>query len=208
MLPQKVVLDYVLELPTQAKDAKRRGLSKDIAKLLVMTEAEKIERESFLLGLGELIYVSRRKDEVIHAVPLSSFVPVEDYKNLLIEKHIECYLDTELDDIKKKPKAIMIECDTKEKCFFVLNNIDAEAILFYSVTKNKGANKESEKRLMEASVFGYDEKIFLKELGGYGFFTFFAESHMSLEILGMESSIIACFMKFLELEGRLPKMGS
>lgn len=92
MLPQKVVLDYVLELPIQAKDAKRRGLSKDIAKLLVMAETEKIARESFLLGLGELIYVSRRKDEVIHAVPISSFVPVEDYKNLLIEKHIEIRL--------------------------------------------------------------------------------------------------------------------
>lgn len=48
--------------------------------------------------------------------------------------------------------------------FFVLNNIGAEAILFYSATKNKGANKEYEKRLMEASVFGYDEKIFLRKL--------------------------------------------
>jgi hypothetical protein len=193
------MFDYVLELPIQLKDAKSRGLRRDIAKLLVMAKTEKAERESSFLGLAQLIYGSRNNDEVIHALPISGFASVEDYKKLLIEEGVECHLDAELDDRKKKPRALLIECDTEKKCFFILKNINAEAILFYS-TKRNDIIKESEKRLVEASVSGYIEKTFLKESEEYGFFIFFAESHMSLEILGTKPSVVACFAKFLELE--------
>lgn len=179
---------YTLEVPIDPKDAKRRGLRKDISKLVVQVDDRGAERESTLLKLGESIFAIRRNDEVIHAVPISSFPPVETYEKFLKEKKIPYWYDNEFKD-KEKPEALLVECDSEEKCSDVLRYIDSEAILFYSI---KAMDKGSESKLMKASSDGYSEKLYLKELEKYGFFVFFAKSHMSLEVLGFEGPVLNC----------------
>lgn len=197
------MLNYILELPINFKDAKRRRLRKDISKLIVKEEGQD-DKDTKFVKLGKLIHAFKKTNEIFYAMPISSFSQLGKCKDLLTEKGITCWLDVEFTEQRsKKPKTLIIKCDTEEKYFHLFKIIDAEAIVFYSA-KSNDRDTMLDIKLMSASSYGYNEKSYLEQIDKYNFFIFFSESHMSLEVLGFEEPILTCFIKALELEGRHP----
>ncbi len=196
------MFNYVLELPIEPKDAKRRGIRSDIGKLLIRFEKNKYEKELILLSFGKLILASKKEGSVIHAQPINSFPDLKDYKEALDRSAINYWLGSNSTEQKKKKSTrLTAECDSAEKCLDVLKTFNAEAIVFFN-SKAGDKDIDLEKRLAKAPYFKNYEFPYLEEIDRYDLFIFFAEDHMSLEILGKEYFLINCFIESLKLESR------
>jgi hypothetical protein len=198
-------MNYIIELPIEPNDAKRRKIRADLAKLLIKGNENADNKESEFFKFAELIYSFCSQNQVVHANPINSFSHVDEYKVLIENSHIPSYwFDSAfMQGHKKRPTLLTAECHTVENIYNLFKIIRSEAMVFF-LAKDSEKDMVLEEKLFKGRPRHY-ENPYLEEIDRYKYFIFFAESHMSLEILGFEEFILTCLMKALEMEGRLPK---
>jgi hypothetical protein len=197
------MLNYKLELPIEPKDAKRRSLKNDLAKLLIGIDKTTGNKEDIYAKFAELIYSFCEPNQIVLMQPIRSFSSLKDYKMALDKYNVVYRFDSEYVQAKTtNPKVLTIECSQGKEVAEMFKVIQAEAIVFFPAQSGE-TNLSLEKKVSRSSSLYY-ENAYMEEIEKYGVFTFFAESHMTLELLGLQSAILKCLVKSLKFEGRIP----
>ena len=198
------MLTYNFELPIEPKDAKRRSLRNDLAKLLIGIDKRTGNKEDIYANFAKLIYSFCESNQIILMQPIRSFTSLKDYKMALDKYNVVYRFDSDYAQAKtKSPKVLTIECSQEKEVAELLKIIQAEAIVLFPA-QSGGTNPSLEKKVLK-SYSPYYENAYMEEIEEYGVFIFFAESHMTLELLGLQSVVLKCLLKSLRYEGRIPQ---
>ncbi len=192
------MINYLLEIPISLKEAKRRKFKVEISKLLVSWDDETEKKKTFL-KFAELIFSICPQGNVVHAQPINSFTPITEYAVQLEQKQIKYWFDSLFrQGNKKKPFLITTQCETVSNLMEVFSIFQSEGIVFFPSEASED-DERLEKHLLKFSAGNY-EIPYLDEINSYSFFVFFAESHMSLEILGSRDAVLNCLLKIIEVD--------
>lgn len=190
------MFDYILEVPVQQKYAKKKGIDKEVSRIVIGIEKEYRAQIPFILS--SLIYALQKDNTTIHAQTIGCFMTYKEFEDVLITNKIASISSSKLKKRSDSPDSLIMECDSAEKCLKIFKNITSEAIVFYSSLAGN-SNDDLADRIKRTYSHDY-ESAYLLELSKYELFIFYAESHESLEIFGAKNNIISTFNKALQIE--------
>lgn len=176
----------VLELPIAKEDAKRRKLPQDICKLVLRCEESRLQsKEHQLQALAELLFSWRKSGQMLIAQPINLFKAVEQTKKLLVEQRLEHRPISNF--------SFSIICQSQPEVLFLLEHIEAEAIVFFFVSNPSFIRGIEDRVIKNIAHDNQYERPYLSDLNDCDGFTFYADSHRSFEILGLNKFAMNCF---------------
>jgi hypothetical protein len=198
------MLRYVVQIPIDQKNAKRRGLDPTLSELLIHSMVVKQINDSafydILSKFSELIWAFCGS-ATCYSQPIYSFKRLKKYAEELENSHIKYWFDYKSTDKPRgEPLLLTAQCESINNIFHLMQMFKAEAIVFFSSTDSSIVNQDIRRRLLRAPKYGRQyEQPYLQEIATYGFFIFYASSHLSLEILSCRENILKFFSQCFQI---------
>jgi len=144
-----------------------------------------------LVGFSKLIWTFCNKR--VFSQPINSFIDLGKCAMLLERAKIDYIIHGRK---RSNPWLLTAKPNSVIKITKLFKIFDAEAIVFFPAGEKRMVPLQLLVKLRQSSKYGGQyERPYLETVNGIRFFIFFAKSHMSLEIMGTNNSIIECFLK-------------
>jgi hypothetical protein len=177
----------ILELPIAQEDAKRRKLPRDICKLIVQCDESQLQsKERQLQALAELLFSWRKSDQMLIAQPINLFKTIKQTRSLLVEQGLEHQPFSDF--------SLSITCQSQSEVLFLLEHIGAEAVVFFFAPNPSSVRSIEDRIIKNVARDNQYERPYLADLNDSDGFVFYADSHRSFEILGLNKFVLnQCF---------------
>ncbi len=180
-----------LDVPINPIEAKERKIDSRFSRLIARSNGVADD-------IARLLLSYTRQGYELFAIPIVWYSSPAHYDKILESEGVAHWFDSTIWDTRSKSKALIINCKTEEECRFVLARIDSESMLFFFSVEDR-LSTNSIRKLCDSSLDGYVEQAFLSQIDAMGVMMFFARSHKSIEVFGLQEEILEVFNKFLEV---------
>jgi hypothetical protein len=183
--------DISLEMPICKEDASRRKFAPDICKLIVrFNETSQLSKDLQLQALAELLFSWRNPGEILAAQPINLFKSLNYTGDLLSKEGIEHEMLSNF--------SVSIICRKSGEPTFVMRCIEAEAVVFFFVSEFAQIRKIENRIMKIAPTDNQYERPYLADLSDCDGFVFYADSHLSFEVLGSREMVTTrCLSRLL-----------
>lgn len=192
---------YIVELPIARKDAQRRGLPRQIGKLLAAFETggNKQAAESALDFFAELLASLLGATRQLYAQPIGSYRHLDWYRPRLDDGGFRYWFDAQYEAGKRrKPTLLTVECGTAQATRSAFRLFSSEAIVFFE-GEPLSFRRTLEPILLAGRSRANYEADYLRAVNEHAFFAFFEDTKLSLELLGIRTEVLRAFSLALKL---------
>lgn len=173
----------ILEFPIDKEDAKRRKFPRDICKLIVRCDETRLQsKECQLQALAELLFSWGEPNQLLIAQPINLFKPLKKTVGLLNEQGLEHQPISTF--------SVSVTCQRQTEVLYLLKHIEAEAVVFFFAPNLDCIRSIEDQVVNNVARDNQYERPYLAQLNYCNGFIFYADSHRSFEILGLDKFVI------------------
>jgi len=175
-------LGITIEVPISMTEAHKRQLPETIGKLIVYPiEKTKDMYAQNVTELARWLSQSIKPAESLYASPIIPFLSGKKMTSFLASSVIE------LEPVQLDVQTYLIRCSTVEAIAHILAHFSSETIVFLIDSDGKCAHETLVAVDKYQGSYRGHEVPFMSRLYIHGGFFFFAETHLSIEVLGTEA---------------------
>lgn len=180
---------YSLQIPVDAKWAKRYRLPSDISVLTMSCGESKTDRQGAIRFFSRVLDRLQDQQRRLYAQPMVSWIPLEDYRQEFSESGIRLHFDRPYSDgVTRHASVLTIECDSEEKIRTVFERLKSEKSVFL-LSEQHEPGSELERALAGVGR-ARDESHYLAHTDRYGAFWVFDDSCLWLSGYGKRGDIL------------------